>query len=406
MLHGMKLLKRFIKIGFILCLAALAGMALFLFSLWVEYRSSLTLPPPGGNLAVGRALYDWVDPARSDTLADQPGTPRELVVWVWFPGEASETGEPAPYLPADWIQARDSDQGIGRLIEHHFAGIRTHSFPGLAVAKAHPAYPVLIMEPGMGPMASDYTVLAENLASRGYVVFGINPTHTSNLIVFPDGRIAGRSSIGTIPDRDSPAMADADGNRILSVWVQDVLFVLNQVDALNADPGSPFYQRLDLGLTGLFGHSFGGATAFAVCQQDARCKAGANLDGDPFSAEMKTTVRQPFLFLSEDYPEACEAQPDCEAMLKMSRLVNPGPAFFLQVSGAKHFNFSDLPLRQVGLVRPLFRLAGYAGSIDPQRGLQIANTYLAAFFDRYLKGEENGLLSGPSSLYPEVRFIR
>jgi hypothetical protein len=93
-------------------------------------------------------------------------------------------------------------------------------------------------------------------------------------------------------------------------------------------------------------------------------------------------------------------------MLKMERKVDPGPAYFLQVSGTKHFNFTDLPLRQVGLVRPLFNLAGYTGAIDPVRGLQITNAYLTAFFDRYLKSSDNGLLSGPSSLYPEVQFIR
>ena len=93
-------------------------------------------------------------------------------------------------------------------------------------------------------------------------------------------------------------------------------------------------------------------------------------------------------------------------MLEMSHQVNPGPAYFLQVSGTQHFNFTDLPLRQVGLVQPLFRLAGYSGSIDARRGLQISNAYLLAFFDRYLKGRDNGLLSGPSASYPEVQFIR
>jgi pimeloyl-ACP methyl ester carboxylesterase len=192
----------------------------------------------------------------------------------------------------------------------------------------------------------------------------------------------------------------------MGVWTQDVLFVLDQLDKMNADTSSPFYQRLDLAHTGIFGHSFGGATAFAVCQLDARCKAGANLDGDPFTNEMKAPVQQPFLFFSQDFPEGCETAPNCAPILNMSRLVNPGPAYFLQVSGTKHFNFTDLPLRQVGLVKPLFRWAGYTGSIDPLRGLRIANAYLAAFFDRYLKGSDNGLLSGPSAGYPEVRFVR
>ena len=406
MLDTMKILKLIFKVISFILLALLAGLALFMGSLWVENKSPLTLPSPTGNFVVGRTLYDWVDPARRDALADQPGLPRELAVWVWYPGEAGPAAQPAPYLPLNWIQARDIDQGIGRLIEHEFTGIRTHSYLSVGLAKAQAAYPVLVMEPGMGPMAADYTVLAENLASRGYIVIGINPTYTSNIIVFPDGRIAKRSTRGTIPDRDSPAAADTDGNRIIGVWTQDVRFVLDQLEKLNADGSSPFYQRLDLAHTGIFGHSFGGATAFAVCQQDARCKAGANLDGDPFTREVKAAVHQPFLFFSQDFPVGCAAAPNCTPMLDMYRLVNPGPAYFLQVSGTKHFNFTDLPLRQVALVRPLFTLAGYTGSIDPQRGLQIANVYLAAFFDKYLKASDNGLLSGSSPLYPEVQFIR
>ena len=402
----MKILKLIVKIILFLFLAFLAGVALFIGTLWVENKTPLTLPTPTGNFAVGRTEYDWIDPARTDALAGQPGLPRELAVWVWYPGAANPAAQPAPYLPLNWVQARDEDQGAGRLIEHEFTGILTHSFTGLALSTAQAAYPVLVMQPGMGPMASDYTVLAENLASHGYVVVGINQTYTSNLVVFPDGRVAPRSASGTIPDGDTQAAAQVDGDRIMGVWKQDARFVLDQLDQLNADSNSPFYQRLDLAHTGLFGHSFGGATAFAVCQQDERCKAGANLDGDPFTNEMQARVRQPFLFFSHAFPQGCASAPACAPMLAMARLVNPGPAYFLQVSGTQHFNFTDLPLRQVGLVQPLFRLAGYAGSIDPARGLQISNAYLLAFFDRYLKGSDNGLLDGPSASYPEVQFIR
>lgn len=403
----MKTLKRIFKIILFLFLAGVVALGLFLGGLWVESRSTLTLPAPGGSFTVGRTQYDWVDRTRTDTLAGQPGQPRELAVWVWYPGEANPSAATqAPYLPLYWSQARDKDQGsLGQLIEHRVSAIANPAYLGLPVAGAQPAYPVLVMEPGMGSSVPDYTIFAENLASLGYVVVGINPTYTSNVIAFSDGRVVLGSAKGTIPDADSLAQADADGSRILSVWTQDVVFVLDQLDRLNADQASPFYQRLDLAHTGIFGHSFGGATAFAVCQRDARCKAGANLDGDPFSSEMNAPVTQPFLFLTEDYSQGCLNVPTCAPMLNMSHLVSPGPAYFLQVSGAKHFNFTDLPIRQVGLVHLLFNAAGYTGSIDPGRGLQISNAYLAAFFDRYLKGRDNGLLNGPSTSYPEVKFI-
>ncbi len=406
MLRYMKILKLIFKVILFLFLAVGVGLGLFIGTLWLENKTPLTLPTPTGDYVVGHTEYDWIDPARTDTLAEQPGLPRELVIWVWYPGEANAAAAPAPYLPVNWVQARDNDLGAGRLIEHEFTGIFTHAYTGLALASRQAAYPVLVMQPGMGPMASDYTVLAENLASHGYIVVGINQTDTSNMAVFPDGRLVFRSAHGTIPDSDSQAAAQADGDRIMGVWQQDARFVLDQLAKINADPGSPFYRRLDLAHTGLFGHSFGGATAFAVCQLDARCQAGANLDGDPFPGEMHARVHQPFLFFSHDFPQGCASAPACVPILEMARLVNPGPAYLLQVSGTQHFNFTDLPLRQVGLVQPLFRLAGYAGTIDPARGLQISNAYLLAFFDRYLKSSDNGLLDGPSASYPEVQFIR
>jgi dienelactone hydrolase len=408
MLRYMKILKLIFKVILFLFLVMAVGLGLFIGTLWLENKTPLTLPTPTGDYAVGHTEYDWIDPARTDTLAEQPGLPRELVMWVWYPGEANPAAKPAPYLPLNWVQVRDKEQGAGRLIEHEFTGIFTHAYTGLALAGRQAAYPVLVMQPGMGPMASDYTVLAENLASHGYIVVGINQTYTSNMAVFPDGRVILRSANGTIPDRDSQAAAQADGDRIMGVWQQEARFVLDQLAKINADPSSPFYRRLDLAHTGLFGHSFGGATAFAVCQQDARCQAGANLDGDPFPGEMHAPVRvhQPFLFFSHDFSQGCASAPACAAILEMARLVNPGPAYFLQMSGTQHFNFTDLPLRQVGLVQPLFRLAGYAGTIDPARGLQISNAYLLAFFDRYLKGNDNRLLDGPSASFPEVQFIR
>ena len=79
-------------------------------------------------------------------------------------------------------------------------------------------------------------------------------------------------------------------------------------------------------------------------------------------------------------------------------------AYYLSILGTGHFNFSDLPLRWLPPARFLFRQAGYIGSIRPERGLEVSNAYLVAFFDRYLKNMNSALLQGSSSAYPEVQF--
>jgi predicted dienelactone hydrolase len=398
----LKSLRVMLRIVLLAILVVILGLGVLIGYLSSQSNTPLSLPAPTGRYVVGRTLYDWVDMDRVDPLSDQPNQQRELLVWVWYPARLDSPEAPAPYLPAAWIKAREQDQGIGVSLEHNFASIQTHSFTDVPLADASSSYPVLIMEPGMGPIPTDYTVMAENLASQGYIVVGINPTYTPFTTVFPDGRIALRSSKGAIPDTANPVTADRDANAIGRVWADDDIFVMNQLASLNSDKASPFFERLDLGHIGVFGHSFGGATAIAVCQRDARCKAGADLDGTPWGDEKSGVVPQPFMFITEDYTKSCDS--NCEAMRQAYAHVKGGAAYWLSVKGTRHFNFSDLPLRQLPAVRPLFVVMGLIGSIDPARAQRIANAYLVAFFDRYLKNGDSPLLSGPSPAFPEVQL--
>ena len=126
------------------------------------------------------------------------------------------------------------------------------------------------------------------------------------------------------------------------------------------------------------------------------------MDGTPTANEMPVPLSRPFMFLTEDYSHGCDQ--GCSAMRQVFLNAKPGAAYFLSIAGTRHFNFSDLPYRQVPFIEPLFVWAGYEGSIRPARGLQIANAYLVAFFDQYLKGNPQVLLQGPAGAYPEVTF--
>jgi predicted dienelactone hydrolase len=397
---------RWIKRIILLFLAACLGGALlaggYAGYLAISRQSVQALPAPTGPYAVGRMEQDWIDPARIDPLAAQANQKRELAIWIWYPAQAMEASQPAPYFPPAWAQGRNKDQGLGILIERELTAIRTHSFENANLANGQPTYPVLIMEPGLGPAIPDYTVLAEDLASQGYIVVGINPTYSSNLVAFPDGRVVTRTDKGTIPDNASRIQAEKIGDTLITVWVKDVIFVMDHLETINATPDSPFYQRLALDHMGVFGHSFGGAASMIVCQQDPRCKAGANLDGTPFGSGKTAPIPTPFLLMSEDYSRGCGQ--DCTELRQAARLGKAGAIFDLSVKGARHFNFTDLPLRMLPAVRPLFRVAGLIGSIDPARGEEVASAYLVTFFDRYLKNQDSGLLNGPSPAYPEVGF--
>lgn len=391
--------KRLARIFLILLLVfvviALSGVTF----VEIKRHQTLVLPAPTGPYPVGRMEYDWTDQSRADPLAPRAGMKRELVVWAWYPAMRVPGAAVAPYLPSKWAQLSDQQHGfIGQQLFQSNDSIRTHSLDNAPIASAETRYPVLIFEPGLGNIPTQYTTLLEDLASHGYIIFAITPSYSSDVVVFPDGRVADATSAGSI---DNATNLQAAGNQLVKVWAQDVIFVMNQLDRLNATPGTMWNQRLDLARLGVFGHSFGGATAAQVCQMDTRCKAGIDIDGDLFGNVVQTGLERPFIVIQHDIGACSDtncrsSQREIQAIL---RTVPRGESYSLRIKNTQHFNFSDYavyfsPARALGLL----------GSIDGVRGLQITRAYIRAFFDTYLNKTPSPLLQGPSSAYPEVQF--
>jgi hypothetical protein len=59
--------------------------------------------------------------------------------------------------------------------------------------------------------------------------------------------------------------------------------------------------------------------------------------------------------------------------------------------------------RQLGL--PGSYVTGILGTIDPARAVRTEETFVAAFFDRWLRGRDGHVLDGPSARFPDVTFV-
>jgi len=55
-------------------------------------------------------------------------------------------------------------------------------------------YPVVVLRASGGALSSDYTSLAEDLASHGYVVVSIDAPYRTVVTAFPDGRVVVRNT--------------------------------------------------------------------------------------------------------------------------------------------------------------------------------------------------------------------
>src|SRR5579871_87087 len=136
----------------------------------LQRNKEVVLPRPTGPYGVGRAAFVWTDPTRTETLTADHDAKRKLLVWVWYPAAVTSTARPADYLLPEWRREREQLWGDGKVLMQSPATIHCHAVAAASVSPAQSAYPVLIMEPGLGPIVPDYTTLAEDIASHGYVV--------------------------------------------------------------------------------------------------------------------------------------------------------------------------------------------------------------------------------------------
>jgi dienelactone hydrolase len=254
----------------------------------------------------------------------------------------------------------------------------------------------------------NYSTLAEDLASHGYVVVGFDAPYRTGVVVFPDGRVVGRTPENNPELCLGQEAQERCANRLLSAWTADIAFVLDRLERLNASdlPGR-FTGRLDMTRVGVFGHSLGGAAAAQFCHEDSRCKAGIDVDGAPHGSVIQGGIRQPFMFLLSDHGDASDPE-SRQIMANIQSIYErlpPDGRLRIAIRGANHFTFSDDgALLKSHVVRGLLRTFGKLG-IDGRRQLAVTAYCVHSFFDAYLKGEGASRLEMATPLYPEIQLL-
>lgn len=385
--------------------AALVGLGLVIVALTyvgvVAIRHSVpaALPAPVGAYPVGRVERQLTDDSRRDPTDPLAG-PRRLAVWIWYPasrtGPGGASGPTAPYAPGPWAALHFS--GPVGVAEQDFARLRTHSVADAAPARS--SFPVVVLEPGLGFSALQYTSIAESLASSGFVVAGVTPTHSANLTVL-DGHAVGRTPAGDPPNLGSHRGEAAHAaDRLVNTWAADARFV---ADRLGSD--AMLGRHVDADRLYL-GHSFGGAAALQACQQDRRCRGAVDLDGTQFGAVVHTGLRVPTMLMESGNScitgtcgPAVQDDPDDRAAAQSLVRASTGPVFCYSLAGTEHFNFTDYGAYY--LAYPLRKLLPL-GSINGDHALNLVNAYLTAFAVQSTGGPPQALLRHGQQVHPDV----
>ncbi|MGW2042425.1 alpha/beta hydrolase family protein [Streptomyces virginiae] len=350
----------------------------------------LELPRPTGAFAVGRDTLHLVDRERKDPWV--PTADRELLLSLYYPALA-HTGSPAPYMAVAEAKALLTDRGqLGdHVTPERLAATRTHSRTGALPRPSADRYPLIVLSPGFTMPRASLTTLAEDLASRGYVVAAVDHAYESDGTAFPGGRVLGCKACEQVfPDRSLHRVSDGRA--------RDVPFVLDRLTGPR--PAWRHSRLIDSRHIGMAGHSIGGAAASATMAADPRVDAGVNMDGTFFTPIPEGGLGgRPFLMLAGDPALLPPDFPDTSWEDNWPRL--DGWKRWLTVKGAGHPAFTDWPVLgdEAGYPHPETPLSG-------TRSQQITRAYVGSFFDLHLRGTPAPRLDGPAATDPEVVFHR
>ncbi|KNB53093.1 alpha/beta hydrolase family protein [Streptomyces caatingaensis] len=341
------------------------------------------VPAPTGALPVGERTLRLVDSARTDPWKPSAG-PRELMVTVRYPARSS-AGAKAPYVSAALSQELYGNDKLST--------VRTHAVVDAAPAQGR-ARPVVVLSPGFTQGRSSLTALAEDLASRGYVVAALDHTYES-AVEFPGGRVE---------KCELCAKEDVDNGALVRNRAEDIRFLL---DRITGGEGLVPGLKVDTSRIGVAGHSLGGASAVEAAGRDARVAAAADLDGDLFTRQPAGGLRKPVMLLGAARAGELGGERDTWSPAWKNLT---GWKRWLDVGKGGHMTFTDNQwlADSVGLPEgvPPDAYEGAFGTVRSERGNALTRAYVGAFFDKHLNGAASPLLDGPSKDFPEVSFLK
>ncbi|ADD44684.1 alpha/beta hydrolase family protein [Stackebrandtia nassauensis] len=330
---------------------------------------------PTGQHRVGRTDLHLVDEGRADPW--MPDQDRELMVSLYYPARKN-SGKPTEYMTYDESKGYLEQEELD-LPPETLNTVKTYAYQD---AKPLPGKkrPLVLLSPGWTKPRATLTGIAEELASKGYIVAVMGHNYES-VTQFPDGTLTKCEACGR-NELDKASQGRA----------KDASFVIDELtDRRGPWRGS---QWIDADRIAMSGHSLGGGASYEALRDEKRIKAVASLDSRIYEPGA-FAVDRPLLLLgsakrTSEHPD----DPWHQAWDNAS-----GWKRWISVDGTAHSSFTD-----VGLLGPQVGVTDPEQTLEPERCTELTRDVVSAFFDKHLKGKNRPILDGPTDDYPELKF--
>lgn len=358
--------------------------------------TSKTIPPPTGTYNVGVKKLEINYTNTGDPIA--PGNvTTSFIATAWYPTLDECTNAPEPYLdPATaslWEIAYN--QSAGTLSSLTSTLVRDGS------PISNTSFPTLIFGPGgVGPPCEIYTILASELASRGYRVFGLDHPYEQPFVRYPNG--TGLYGLPVLFDAYTLDFLAA----LQTIRIKEISAFIDNIPTTVAEQLGTAVNATHIGA---LGHSLGGAAALGAMIADGRIASGINMDGEFWGAlaandsSVDVGKGRPVLLLGSGIHDP---QPQDNATVDQTWFTFPAQqtAWWreLIVENALHHDYDDEAFwKEIADFRDY---DASIGTINGYRQVNITRTFVRTFFDYALLGLSSEIFDGSSPAWSDVTF--
>jgi len=371
------------------------------------------LPKPTGKYLVGITYLSFIDDDRKELFDNNQESNREITVKAWYPSDTA-------FIPEPYLLKAEAEFAVKYLqFPEIFKALKTNSSRDVPLSSKENTYPILIFSHGFGEHYSQNSILMEELASHGYIVFSISHHYECKFSSYPDGRFIyiDMNSLRLqkiMQEMQTPKAMEliqkmynasndeeriqvfVETNNILPMaltespkyWAEDISFFIDQLENINNEH-KIFKEKLNLDRIGVFGMSMGGIASTEICITDKRIKTCVSIDGGLNGSILSEELQIPLLFLNSKrflgYGNlfTSKSKMDC---------------YSLSVKDSDHYNFSDYSMYPVPSISFLL------GTIDGEKTIEIMNVIVLGFFDKYLKENKDINLIEQANKYPKIEI--
>ncbi len=343
--------------------------------------------------------------------------PRQLLIQVWYPAENKGDGVIDPMITKEQADVFvNMTLPIGK--QQMESRLPSSSWVDAPILPSSEPYPIIIFDHGFEGYEKQNMTQMEELASHGYVVFGVNHPYESFVTQYPNGdvviidhekypsltastnkqRITNAENTSEFLEMIRDAKTDEDKIEAMRVFSsiprisnlnlaikERTRDIVNFMDALVKMSEEGFFAGLiDIDKVGMYGHSMGGNVTNSIASMDklpVNLKVAANLDGPQliFPGDSLEFPKVPFMICystNQGYGDIIIDMHGVSDWILTGSELETWRAVF---NGNTHLNFTDLTYISQLEGKTTGKIDGTASGLAQER-------LLVAWFNRHLKG--------------------